>query len=85
MKWRTIIYFWWFDVKSLLGKTKRRIWNKHILLWWHRLYIRKNEFHCSLNMDVLAILEMDEQETKKYFADLARRRKIAHQRDLAKY
>ncbi|OQA38740.1 MAG: hypothetical protein BWY51_00782 [Parcubacteria group bacterium ADurb.Bin316] len=88
MKWhkkvRIVLYVWWLDVKSLPGKIKRRIWNKHILLWWHRLYIRKDEFHRSLNMDGAAMLEMNEKERKKYLADLVRRREIAHQRDLTK-
>jgi hypothetical protein len=88
MKWhkkvRIVLYVWWLNVKSLPGKIKRRIWNKHILLWWHRLYIRKDEFHRSLNMDGAAMLEMNEKERKKYLADLVHRREIAHQRDLAK-
>ncbi|MGM0408844.1 MAG: hypothetical protein ACQERU_12740 [Bacteroidota bacterium] len=88
MKWhekvRIVLYIWWLDVKSLPGKIKRRIWNKHILLWWHRLYIRKDEFHRSLDMDGATMLEMNEQERKKYLADLVRRREIAHQRDLTK-
>ena len=88
MKWhekiRIVLYVWWLDVKSLPGKIKRRIWNKHILLRWHRLWIRKDEFHRSLDMDGAAMLEMNEQERSKYLADLARRREIAHQRDLAK-
>lgn len=89
MKWhekvRIVLYIWWFDLKSLPGKIKRRVWNKHILLWWNRLWIRKDEFHRSLDMDVSAMLEMKEQEVKEYLADLVRRRDIAHQRDLAKY
>lgn len=88
MKWyekvRIVLYVWWLDMKSLPDKIKRRIWNKHILLWWHRLYIRKDEFHRSLDMDGAAMLEMNEQERKKYLEDLVRRREIAHQRDLAK-
>lgn len=83
-KVRIVLYVWWLDVKSLPGKIKRRIWNKHILLWWHKLWIRKDEFHHSLDMDGLAILEMDKRELKEYRADLVRRRQIAHERDLAK-
>ena len=88
MKWqekaRIVLYVWWLDTKSLPGKIKRRIWNKHILLWWHRSWIRKDEFHRSLDMDGTAMLEMNEQERKKYLADLVRRRKIAHQKDFTK-
>lgn len=76
------LYAWWFEVRTFPGKIKRRIWNKHILLWWHRLWIRKDEFHCSLNMDTEAMLEMNGVETEKYLTDLLRRRMIAHRQDL---
>ena len=66
----------------LLQKLKRRIWNKHILLWWYKLWIRKDEFHKSLNMDPHAVMEMDVEERKRYFHDLNRRRSIAHELDL---
>ena len=84
-QYEKIKYFlivWWYDVKSLPGKIKRRIWNKHILLLWHKLWIRKDEFHKSLDMDPVAMLEMNKKERKKYFADLVKRREEAHQRDL---
>ena len=83
-KVRFVLFVWWLDIKSLPGKIKRCIWNKRILFWWHRLWIRKDEFHSSLDMDGAAMLEMNKQERKKYLADLVRRREIAHQRDLAK-
>jgi hypothetical protein len=52
-------------------------------LLWHRLFIRKDEFHPSLNIDVEAVSAMDSEARKHYFDDLARRRKIAHERSLA--
>ncbi len=64
-----------------MRRLKRRIWNKHILLWWYRLYVRKDEFHHSLNVDLEAILEMNELERRRYFIDLAYRQKIAHERN----
>lgn len=84
MKIRIVLSIWWLDIKLLPGKIKRRIWNKHIQLWWHKLWIRKDEFHHSLNMNGAAMLEMNEQEKEKYLADLVRRREIAHQKDMAK-
>jgi len=87
MRWykktHIVLYVWLLDVESLLGKIKRWIWNKHILLWWRRLWLRNDEFHPSLNMDGAALLEMDDQEREKYFADLHRRIEIAHQRNSA--
>ena len=81
---RLVLFVRWLDIKSLPGKIKRRIWNKRLLLWWYRLWVREDEFHRSLDMDVAAMLEMNERERKKYLADLVHRREIAHQRDLAK-
>ena len=66
------------DFKSM----KRRRWNKGILLFWNRLWIRKDEFHSSLEMDARAMLEMDKEERKKYINDLVKRRQIAHDRDM---
>lgn len=51
-------------------------------LLWHRLWIRKNEFHRSLSMDVDALLVMNESDRIAYMEDLIRRRNIAHKRDL---
>ena len=51
-------------------------------LFWHRLWIRKNEFHKSLNQDFEALMDMNEADRDKYTKDLIRRRKIAHNRDL---
>ena len=67
-----------------LRDLRRKIWNKRIKLWWYRSFIRKNEFHSSLNMDVEAMMVMNEEELKRYFNDLARRRRIAHNRDFAR-
>ena len=71
----------WLVLREELVNLRRRIWNKHILLWWYKLYIRRNEFHKSLNTDIDAMLVMDEDELVAYFNDLYRRRKIAHQRE----
>jgi len=57
-------------------------WRISLRLWWHRLWIRKDEFHESLVMDSEAMLEMTQEECDKYRADLCRRRQIAHQRDM---
>lgn len=51
-------------------------------LWWHRLWIRTDEFHHSLNMDVAALARMNDTDSKKYLEDLVRRRDLAHNMDL---
>lgn len=80
---RSDLYSLLQNTKALPGKIKRRFWHKHILLAWHRLWIRKDEFHSSLDMDPLAMLEMDDNEKEKYCMNLAQLRQIAHDRDLA--
>jgi len=68
-------------LKCKIVDLKRRIWNKRILLWWYRLWIRKDEFHQSLATDP-ALICMNEEEKLKYFDDLYRRRALAHKRSL---
>ncbi len=68
-------------VIDYLKRCVRRIWNKHILLRWYKLWVRKDEFHKSLDMDFAAISEMDTEEQEKYSQDLIRRREIAHKKD----
>ena len=73
-----------YEFMEDLRNIRRRIWNKRIKLWWHCLFIRKNEFHSSLNTDAEAMIVMDENEIERYYDDLGRRRAIAHRRSLAK-
>lgn len=84
-KVRSALFVWWFKTKRLPIKIKNRIWNKYILTWWYRLWIRKNEFHRSLDIDGLAMSEMNREESKTYIADLVRRRNIAHQKGLGMF
>lgn len=52
-----------------------------IRLFWARLYIRKDEFHWSLDFDVDAYSFMTHKQKVKYQADLIFRRYMAHVRD----
>ncbi len=72
---------WWMEMKSLPGKIKRRVWNKHILLYWHRSWICKDEFHESLSPDWAAMTEMNKKELEIYWKNLRKRRDIAHKKD----
>jgi hypothetical protein len=65
-----------------LERLRYRIWNASILLWWYRLWIREDEFHRSLDMDLLAMRAMNKKQKERYLEDLSRRRRIAHERDL---
>ncbi len=71
-----------WDIIYFFRKKRKQIWNKRILLWWYKLYIRKNKFHPSLDIDIYALDVMNETEKEKYYADQHRRRVIAYQRDL---
>lgn len=62
---------------------RRKIWNAGIKLWWSRLFIRKDEFHKSLDLDIDTMMVMDDEEFQKYSDDILRRRWIVHERDLA--
>lgn len=79
-----VFYLWCVSLKYLPIKVKRRVWNKGILLWRHKLWIRKDEFSRSLDIDVDAMLAMKEEERVRYIRNLIRRREIAHERKLEK-
>jgi len=49
---------------------------------WSKLWVRKDEFHSSLNLDAESMLYMNEKEREKYTIDLIKRRNIAHKRGL---
>jgi len=70
------------ETKLRIEKTIRSVWHRGIKLQWYRLWIRKDEFHGSLDMDSQAIIGMDEKKFRKYSADLVNRRRIAHEKDL---
>ena len=72
-----------YDFVESLRNIRRRVWNKRLKLWWYQLFIRKNEFHPSLNTDIEAMLVMNDEELEIYRNDLYRRRVIAHNRDIA--
>lgn len=71
----------WKELERLRN-IRRIIWNKRLKIWWYRIFIRKNEFHSSLDMDIEAMMVMDEMERKKYHDDIRRRRVLAHDRSL---
>ena len=52
--------------------------------FWYSLWIRRNEFHKSLEMDIEYYELLDKSEREKYAFDLMKRRNIAHERDLEK-
>jgi hypothetical protein len=73
--------FYFFEIKPEIIRYRRIIWNKKIRLLWFRLWIRKDEFHKSLNTDREALMVMNSEEREKYVNDLIKRRNIAHRRE----
>ena len=55
-----------------------------LILFWNRLWIRKDEFHSSLDFNAELTSKMSNRERAEYDADLFKRRKIAHERDLVR-
>ena len=72
------------QITENLAKLRRCIWNRGILLKWNKLYIRKDEFHKSLSLDTEAMIGMTEKKRDEYMLDIMKRRKIAHEADLAR-
>jgi hypothetical protein len=82
IKFRLFVFFR-FSLPEAVRSIRRRIWNKRIRLWWHKLFVKgRSEFHHSLAMDTEAMMVMDDEELRIYLEDLGRRRSIAHDRDI---
>jgi hypothetical protein len=62
----------------------RAVWNRGVKLAWYRLFIRKDDQHVSLDMDVDAMIDLSPKELVAYHQDISRRRFIAHQRSFGK-
>jgi len=52
-----------------------------IILWWNRLWIRKDEFHKSLDMDFKLMRKISSEEKDAYIIDLVQRRQKAHDKE----
>ncbi len=50
--------------------------------WWHTLWVRKNEFHPSLDVDTRIEEWLRKKGNNGYMKDLLKRRQIAHENDL---
>lgn len=68
--------------KAKLGQIKKVVWNRGIFLFWCLLWIRKNEFHYSLSIDVDALNGASEKFSIWYWRSLSKRREIAHRKDM---
>jgi len=82
MKIRNHIREEYHQVKQWILQIVMRMWLVGLKQKWNRLWIRKSEFHKSLDVDGTALMYMNKEEREKYMADLVKRRNIAHNRDL---
>ena len=85
-KWQKVKYrvvkLFRIDIPREAHRLKCLVWNAGILLVWYRLFLRKDEFHKSLEFDPFAFYPMSPEKREAYRKDLRRRREIAHRRDL---
>lgn len=49
-------------------------------LLWHRAWVRRDEFHQSLDIDFEAMVRMNKADQQLYMTDLIKRRNMAHER-----
>lgn len=47
-----------------------------------RSHFVKNEFDSSLDMNVMTLIDLNDEDRKRYTEDLIKRRRVAHLRDL---
>jgi hypothetical protein len=54
----------------------------HLKWFWCRLWVRREEFHWTLEIDWEGIFVLSEEKFEQYTKDVIRRRSIAHDRTL---
>jgi hypothetical protein len=79
---RLKLLLWKYKLIELPHKVKCSIWNRGILLMWYRLYIRQDDMHVSLDIDIEAVVGMSEVRYKRYMDSIVKRRRIAHLRSM---
>ena len=82
MKTKQRLLITYNENKQCFIRIVRRMWLVGIKNRWNKLWIRKDEFHSSLDLDGEVMGYMNEKEREKYIMDLVRRRNIAHERGL---
>ncbi len=70
-----------YDVSEFFSYRLKFI-RSRVRLFWSRLYVRKNEFHWSLYLDMELWETMNKEQQGRYMGDLVRRRNIAHKREM---
>lgn len=82
--WRVFRYYCYVVKRFLTRDMWWILWNRTIKAKWYAWrQVPQDEFDKSLNLDMKAMLVMNEKQLHKYYADIQRRRKIAHDREFA--
>jgi hypothetical protein len=79
-----MVYDVWPKVRHPLWAVYESKWGSKVRLWWSSLWIRKNEFHRSLDLDGIAMWKMNPKERGVYLDKLYKRRQMAHDADLCR-
>jgi len=74
-----VLTLWW--VLREIGYVIKSFCMSRLRLMWAKAYIRKDEFHSSLDIDIEYLSTATEKQKESYFRDLVKRRNIAHERD----
>jgi len=73
-KLRYEIWLLWDRIQSFPTRARCYIWNRGILLFWYKLWIRTDEDHKSFRIDTDAMSAMTREKAYSYYADLLIRR-----------
>lgn len=83
MKILTILFNFPFRVWDSLDRWLCRSLPGAFQVRWAKLWIRRDEFHPSLDPHADYYMNLNQEKRDAYWNDLARRRETAHKRDLA--
>ena len=86
MTLKTKIQIAYHETKQWILYIVRRMWLVGVVHKWNKVWIkvwiRKNEFDKTLDMDSEMMMHMKKDEREKYMVDLVKRRNSAHERGL---
>ena len=72
----------YYETKQRFIHVIKYMWFVEIKNKWNKLYIRKDEFHNSLDLDIEVMKCMNKEERDKYIIGLIKRRNIAHEHEI---
>ncbi len=68
------------ELKFEIKRKTRVFWKKYITLPWHNLWMRQDEFHCSLNLDRELFNALNKKAQERYLERIHSRRQLACRR-----